>query len=390
MNALAHYRTDLDYADAPAGTVAGIAGERLRGVPISVFVDNLAKVFGDTAALNGVSLDIAGGELIALLGPSGSGKTTLLRLIAGLDFPTSGRVLFGDEDASAKSVQERNVGFVFQHYALFRHMTVFENIAFGLRVRGRAARPPEAAIRKRVGTLLELIKLPGLENRYPTQLSGGQRQRVALARALAVDPRVLLLDEPFGALDAKVRKDLRRWLREIHDHTGHTTVFVTHDQEEALELADRVVVMNDGRIEQVGTADDIYDRPATPFVFDFIGDSSALPVTIDKGHVFLDDRVLALDAKAQPDGPATLFFRPNHIELSSGAAQESGALVGVVRAARRIGDIRRLELEAGLARHRFEIDVPIDASVNVQGRIAFRIVKSRLFPGHTADSQAVV
>jgi sulfate transport system ATP-binding protein len=390
MNALAHYRTDLDYADAPAGTVAGIAGERLRGVPISVFVDNLAKVFGDTAALNGVSLDIAGGELIALLGPSGSGKTTLLRLIAGLDFPTSGRVLFGDEDASAKSVQERNVGFVFQHYALFRHMTVFENIAFGLRVRGRAARPPEAAIRKRVSTLLELIKLPGLENRYPTQLSGGQRQRVALARALAVDPRVLLLDEPFGALDAKVRKDLRRWLREIHDHTGHTTVFVTHDQEEALELADRVVVMNDGRIEQVGTADDIYDRPATPFVFDFIGDSSALPVTIDKGHVFLDDRVLALDAKAQPDGPATLFFRPNHIELSSGAAQESGALVGVVRAARRIGDIRRLELEAGLARHRFEIDVPIDASVNVQGRIAFRIVKSRLFPGHTADSQAVV
>jgi sulfate transport system ATP-binding protein len=390
MNALAHYRTDLDYADAPAGTVAGIAGERLRGVPISVSVDNLAKVFGDTAALNGVSLDIAGGELIALLGPSGSGKTTLLRLIAGLDFPTSGRVLFGDEDASAKSVQERNVGFVFQHYALFRHMTVFENIAFGLRVRGRAARPPEAAIRKRVSTLLELIKLPGLENRYPTQLSGGQRQRVALARALAVDPRVLLLDEPFGALDAKVRKDLRRWLREIHDHTGHTTVFVTHDQEEALELADRVVVMNDGRIEQVGTADDIYDRPATPFVFDFIGDSSALPVTIDKGHVFLDDRVLALDAKAQPDGPATLFFRPNHIELSSGAAQESGALVGVVRAARRIGDIRRLELEAGLARHRFEIDVPIDASVNVQGRIAFRIVKSRLFPGHTADSQAVV
>ena len=390
MNALAQYRADLDYADAPAGTVAGIAGERLRGVPISVSVDNLAKVFGETAALNGVSLDIAGGELIALLGPSGSGKTTLLRLIAGLDFPTSGRVLFGDEDASAKSVQERNVGFVFQHYALFRHMTVFENIAFGLRVRGRAARPPEAAIRKRVATLLELIKLPGLENRYPTQLSGGQRQRVALARALAVDPRVLLLDEPFGALDAKVRKDLRRWLREIHDHTGHTTVFVTHDQEEALELADRVVVMNDGRIEQVGTADDIYDRPATPFVFDFIGDSSALPVTIDKGHVFLDDRVLALDAKAQPDGPATLFFRPNHIELSSGAAQESGALVGVVRAARRIGDIRRLELEAGLARHRFEIDVPIDASVNVQGRIAFRIVKSRLFPGHTADSQAVV
>ena len=272
MNALAHYRTDLDYAGAPAGIVAGIAGERLRGVPMSVSVDNLAKAFGETAALNGVSLDIAGGELIALLGPSGSGKTTLLRLIAGLDFPSTGRIRFGDEDASAKTVQERNVGFVFQHYALFRHMTVFENIAFGLRVRGRSVRPPEAAIRKRVATLLELIQLPGLESRYPTQLSGGQRQRVALARALAVDPRVLLLDEPFGALDAKVRKELRRWLREIHDHTGHTTVFVTHDQEEALELADRVVVMNDGRIEQVGTADDILDKPATPFVFDFIGD----------------------------------------------------------------------------------------------------------------------
>jgi sulfate transport system ATP-binding protein len=390
MNALAHYRTELDYADAPRGVVAEVAGERLRGEPMNVSIKDLVKDFGTTAALNGVSLEIAGGELIALLGPSGSGKTTLLRLIAGLEFPTSGRIRFGEEDASAKSVQERNVGFVFQHYALFRHMTVYENIAFGLRVRPRTTRPNEASIRKRVATLLELIQLAGLERRYPTQLSGGQRQRVALARALAVDPRVLLLDEPFGALDAKVRKDLRRWLREIHDHTGHTTVFVTHDQEEALELADRVVVMNNGRIEQVGTADDVYDRPATPFVFDFIGDSSALPVTIDKGHVFLDDRVLALDAKAQPDGPATLFFRPNHIALSSGVDQESGALVGVVRAARRIGDIRRLELEAGLARHRFEIDVPIDVSVNLQGRVAFRIVKSRLFPGQAAHSQAAV
>ncbi|HZO46137.1 MAG TPA: sulfate ABC transporter ATP-binding protein [Xanthobacteraceae bacterium] len=356
---------------------------------MTVSVKDLFKDFGTTAALNGVSLDIAGGELIALLGPSGSGKTTLLRLIAGLEFPTSGQIRFGEEDASAKSVRERNVGFVFQHYALFRHMTVYENIAFGLRVRPRATRPDEATIRKRVSTLLELIQLPGLERRYPTQLSGGQRQRVALARAIAVDPRVLLLDEPFGALDAKVRKELRRWLREIHDQTGHTTVFVTHDQEEALELADRVVVMNNGKIEQVGTADDIYDRPATPFVFDFIGDSSALPVTVDKGHVFLDDRVLAVDAKAQPDGPATLFFRPNHIELSS-TGQESGALVGVVRAARRIGDVRRLELEAGLARHRFEIDVPIDANVNLHGRVAFRIVKSRLFPGQAAHSQASV
>ena len=379
MNVRAHYRTDLNYADAPVGTVAGIAGERLRSEPMNVSVHNLAKDFGETAALNGVSLDIAGGELIALLGPSGSGKTTLLRLIAGLDFPTSGRILFGDEDASAKTVQHRNVGFVFQHYALFRHMTVFENIAFGLRVRARAMRPAESAIRKRVATLLELIQLPGLENRYPTQLSGGQRQRVALARALAVDPRVLLLDEPFGALDAKVRKELRRWLREIHDHTGHTTVFVTHDQEEALELADRVVVMNDGRIEQVGTADDIYDRPATPFVFDFIGDSSALPVLVDKGHVFLDDRVLALDATGQPDGPATLFFRPNHIRLIHQAGQDAESIVGVITAARRIGDIKRLELEAGLARYGFQIDVPNDAEAPSSGRVAIQPTKWRLF-----------
>ena len=380
MNALVHYRSELDYAEAPPIAVAEVAGEKLRGEPLNVTVDNLAKTFGDTAALNGVSLDIAGGELIALLGPSGSGKTTLLRLIAGLDFPTSGRILFGDEDASKKSVQERNVGFVFQHYALFRHMTVFENIAFGLRVRPRATRPNEAAIRIRVATLLDLIQLSGLEKRYPRQLSGGQRQRVALARALAVDPHVLLLDEPFGALDAKVRKELRRWLREIHDHTGHTTVFVTHDQEEALELADRVVVMNDGRIEQVGSADEIFDRPATPFVFDFIGDSSALPVSVENGQVYFDNRALALAVKDHPDGPATLFFRPNHISLSHQEGEEGGAIVGVVKCSRRIGDVKRLELEAGPARHRFEIDVPVDADLQKSGRVAIRLTKWRLFP----------
>jgi sulfate transport system ATP-binding protein len=383
MNALLPYGDDIDYVDAPRSVVAKLTGERCIGEPMDVSIDNLAKTFGETAALNGVSLDIAGGELIALLGPSGSGKTTLLRLIAGLDFPTSGRILFGSEDASAKTVQERNVGFVFQHYALFRHLTVFDNIAFGLRVRPRSARPDEPTIRARVASLLELIQLAGLERRYPTQLSGGQRQRVALARALAVDPRVLLLDEPFGALDAKVRKELRRWLREIHDHTGHTTVFVTHDQEEALELADRVVVMNDGRIEQVGTADDIYDRPSTPFVFDFIGDSSALPVTVEKGHVYLDDRVLAVDARGEPDGTATLFFRPNHIRLVAAPDQASGAIVGVVRASRRIGDMRRVELEAGMARHRFEVDVPIDADVAQNGRVALQLTKWRLFPRPT-------
>jgi sulfate transport system ATP-binding protein len=377
MNALAHYHRDIDHVLAGVDDIPQIVTEKLRGDPLTVTIQNLVKAFGETPALHGVSLDISGGELIALLGPSGSGKTTLLRLIAGLDFPTSGRILFGDLDASAKSVQERNVGFVFQHYALFKHMTVFENIAFGLRVRPHGTRPAEAAIRSRVMTLLDLVQLSGLEKRFPTQLSGGQRQRVALARALAIEPRILLLDEPFGALDAKVRKELRRWLREIHDRTGHTTVFVTHDQEEALELADRVVVMNQGRIEQVGSADDIYDRPATPFVFDFIGDSSGLPVTVDKGQVSLDDRVLSLDAKGYPDGPATLFFRPNHVRV---AGQEGGAVAGVVIGSRRIGDIRRLELETGLARHRFEVDVPLDVDVQKKGRLAVQLTKWKLFP----------
>lgn len=377
MNALAHYHRDIDHVLAGVDEIPHDATEKLRGAPLTVTIDKLVKAFGNTPALHGVSLDIAGGELIALLGPSGSGKTTLLRLIAGLDFPTAGRILFGNDDASARSVQERNVGFVFQHYALFKHMTVFENIAFGLRVRPHATRPAEADIRKRVMTLLDLVQLSGLEKRYPSQLSGGQRQRVALARALAIEPRILLLDEPFGALDAKVRKELRRWLREIHDRTGHTTIFVTHDQEEALELADRVVVMNQGRIEQVGSADDIYDRPSTPFVFDFIGDSSALPVIVDKGHVYLDDRVLSIDAKGEPDGPATLFFRPNHVRITS---QEGGAIAGVVSSSRRIGDIRRVDLETGLARHRFEIDAPLDVDVQKKGRLAVQLTNWKLFP----------
>ena len=233
-------------------------------------IEELAKEFGATTALLPVSLSIPSGALIALLGPSGSGKTTLLRILGGLETPTSGRVLFDGQDATGLSVQERRAGFVFQHYALFRHMTVFENIAYGLRARPRRQRPPEAEIRRRVNRLLELIHLPDIARRYPTQLSGGQRQRVALARALAIEPRMLLLDEPFGALDARVRKELRAGLREIHDQTGLTPVFVTHDQDEAMELADLVVVMSMGRIEQIGTPADIRSRPATRFVADFV------------------------------------------------------------------------------------------------------------------------
>ena len=250
---------------------------------MEVRVENVRKAFDRHPALHEVSLAIASGELAALVGPSGSGKTTLLRLIAGLEAPCAGRVLFGAEDASRLSVQDRRVGFVFQHYALFRHMTVLENVGFGLSVRPRALRPARAEIDRRARELLELVQLGGLEKRYPPQLSGGQRQRVALARALAIEPRVLLLDEPFGALDAQVRRDLRRWLRELHDRTGHTTVFVTHDQEEALELADRVVVMSQGRIEQAAAPDEVYDRPASAFVHGFIGESSRLPVRVIGG-----------------------------------------------------------------------------------------------------------
>ena len=246
---------------------------------MSIQLTGIAKRFGSFVAVDRLDLDIATGELLALLGPSGSGKTTLLRIIAGLEFPDAGTVRFHGEDATEKRARERQVGFVFQHYALFGHMTIFENVAFGLRVRPRTERPPEAEIRKKVNALLELVQLDWLADRFPNQLSGGQRQRIALARALAVEPRVLLLDEPFGALDAKVRQELRRWLRRLHDDIHVTTVFVTHDQAEALEVADRIVLMNHGRIEQAGTPAEVYDHPASPFVVEFLGHVNRLPVT---------------------------------------------------------------------------------------------------------------
>ena len=256
-------------------------------MPVGIEVRKLTKQFGSFVALRDVSVTVRTGELVALLGPSGSGKTTLLRIIAGLEEADAGTVLFDGDDASARSAKDRGVGFVFQHYALFRHMTVFENVAFGMRVRPRTHRPSKEEIARRVNELLALVQLDYLGDRYPSQLSGGQRQRVALARALAVEPRVLLLDEPFGALDAKVRQELRRWLRRLHHEIHLTSVFVTHDQEEALELANRVVVMNEGRIEQDGTPDDVVVRPATQFVTDFLGN-----VNIFHGRV----RVETIDA----------------------------------------------------------------------------------------------
>ncbi|GCL61797.1 sulfate/molybdate ABC transporter ATP-binding protein [Pseudaquabacterium pictum] len=239
---------------------------------MSIEVRNLNKRFGPTVVCDNLNLDIPDGELVALLGPSGSGKTSLLRIIAGLEVPDSGTVLFHGQDATHTDVRDRQVGFVFQHYALFPQMTIFENVAFGLRVRPKATRPSEGEIKSKVTALLKLVQLDWIADRYPHQLSGGQRQRIALARALAVEPKVLLLDEPFGALDAKVRKELRRWLRRLHDEMHVTSVFVTHDQDEAMEVADRIVVMNQGRIEQVGSPDAVYDHPATPFVLQFLGD----------------------------------------------------------------------------------------------------------------------
>jgi sulfate transport system ATP-binding protein len=343
---------------------------------MQVSIENAVRTFGTTPALHGVSLDIRPGELVALLGPSGSGKTTLLRILAGLDFPTSGRVLFDGEDALKLTVQQRHVGLVFQSYALFRHMTVLENVGFGLRVRPWAHRPRRQEIRRRALELLDLVQLAGLEQRFPSQLSGGQRQRVAFARALAIEPRLLLLDEPFGALDAKVRRELRRWLREIHDATGHTTVFVTHDQEEALELADRVVVLSEGRVEQVGSPDEIYDKPNSPFVFSFIGESSVLPVRVEQGRVWLDGRQLDLAADKFPNGPAQLYLRPHDVDVVS---DKDGAIPGTVSMLRRHGGSRRVELEIGDQGYCIEIELPPDFSQNLGSPIAVLPRRWRLF-----------
>ncbi|MBP8245749.1 MAG: sulfate/molybdate ABC transporter ATP-binding protein [Phenylobacterium sp.] len=287
---------------------------------MAISIRSVEKTFGRYRALNGVSLEIADGELLALLGPSGSGKTTLLRAIAGLELPEKGQILFDGRDMTYASAAARQVGFVFQQYALFRHMTLVRNIAFGLEVRKGAAKPPKAEIDKRVDDLLNLVELPGLGERYPAQLSGGQRQRVALARALAVSPSVLLLDEPFGALDATVRKSLRKELRRIHDATGVTTIFVTHDQEEALELADRVAILNHGVIEQVGTPQEVHDSPVGAFVAGFVGEANRLEGAV-KASRFLGGEI-ALPAPGAVDGVAVAFVRPHDL-LRAPAGEES-------------------------------------------------------------------
>jgi len=312
---------------------------------MSIEVKQLHKRFGAFTALHGVSLAFPEGELTALLGPSGCGKTTLLRCIAGLEAPDAGQVLFDGADASDRHVRERQVGFVFQHYALFKHMTVFENVAFGLRVRPRRQRPAEHEIRKRVHALLELVQLDWLGNRYPPQLSGGQRQRIALARALAVEPRVLLLDEPFGALDAQVRLELRRWLRRLHDELHVTSIFVTHDQEEALEVADRVVLMHHGRVEQVGAPQEVYQHPASPFVYGFLGKANVFRGCVHEG--VLAAGALRLDAPehAGVRGRAgAAFVRPHDLEVGRPDGGASGLPVRL-RRAHTVGPLAQLEVE---------------------------------------------
>ncbi|MFZ3180273.1 MAG: sulfate/molybdate ABC transporter ATP-binding protein [Methylocystis silviterrae] len=356
--------------DALAATEGSKRGTSIR-------IEGVEQDFGAFPALRDVSLHIQPGELVALLGPSGSGKTTLLRVIAGLNSPDRGRVLFDGENATNLPVQDRHVGMVFQNYALFKHMTVADNIGYGLRVRPRRTRPSRAAIKARVTELLQFVQLDGLGGRYPAQLSGGQRQRVALARALAIEPRVLLLDEPFGALDARVRKDLRRWLRDIHKQTGLTTVFVTHDQDEAMELADRVVVLNEGRIEQIGTPEELYDRPASPFVISFVGEAIALPVTISDGHVTFGGRELHIDTHGLRSGPARVFFRPADIAVT---AEGSGDLEGRVESLRRTPAGVRATIAIDGYDQTLEIDSPLERSASLGGRVPLSLAKARIFP----------
>jgi sulfate transport system ATP-binding protein len=313
---------------------------------MSIEVRNIRKTFGSFVALDNVSLEFPTGQLVALLGPSGCGKTTLLRIIAGLEYADQGSIILDGEDASATHVRERQVGFVFQHYALFRHMTVFDNVAFGLRVKPRKLRLPEAQIRKNVKELLELVQLDWLADRFPSQLSGGQRQRIALARALAVRPRVLLLDEPFGALDAKVRKELRRWLRRLHDELHITSLFVTHDQDEALELADRLVLMNRGKVEQTGTIREVYAQPATPFVYSFLGAVNKFTGHVQGDYLRVGGDVMPIAGGGGTEGQdAVAFARPHELDIIA----DNASTVGVPATVSRIldvGAIARVELSA--------------------------------------------
>ena len=312
---------------------------------MSIEVKNIHKSFGSHIALGDINLNFPDGELVALLGPSGCGKTTLLRIIAGLEQADSGQVLLEGEDASNTHVRERQVGFVFQHYALFRHMTVFDNVAFGIRMKPRSQRLADAQIRAKVHELLDLVQLDWLADRFPSQLSGGQRQRIALARALAVEPRVLLLDEPFGALDAKVRKDLRRWLRRLHDELHITSIFVTHDQDEALEVADRVVLMDHGKVEQVGTPQEVYRQPATPFVYGFLGASNTFHGRIEGQSLRVGNALLAHQSAGFDEGASVVAFaRPHDLKIITSSIQQLQGVPATISRILALGVTAHIEL----------------------------------------------
>jgi sulfate transport system ATP-binding protein len=358
---------------------------------MTITADGIAKSFNGFPALRGVNLAAARGEFVALLGPSGSGKTTLLRILAGLEFADHGRLLFNGQDVAAQGAGERNVGFVFQHYALFKHMTVAENVSFGLRVKPRDKRPTKGAIDLQVNELLRLVQLERLGDRYPSQLSGGQRQRVALARALAIQPGVLLLDEPFGALDAKVRKELRRWLRRLHDDMQLTSIFVTHDQEEALELADRIAVMNDGRIEQIGTPAEVYQQPATAFVYEFMGNANRLRCRIDRGRALVGP--LNLPAPEYPelrDAAGFAFVRPHDLMIGDPRGEGLEARVRQIFVA---GPAIRVELALLANGDMLEAEVPHGSPTSTliarDKLVSLTMTKVRAFPdAATAKSAA--
>jgi len=363
---------------------------------LQIEVKSLSKRFEQLKVLDRVNLQIRDKEFIGLLGPSGSGKTTLLRILAGLDFADSGGVEIDGRDSSSLSLEERGVGFVFQHYALFNHMTVFQNVAFGLEVKPRRVRKPAAQIAKRVRELLALVRLEAFTERFPAQLSGGQRQRVALARTLAIDPKVLLLDEPFGALDAKVRVELRRSLRDIHDAAGLTTVFVTHDQEEALDLADRVAIMNHGIIEQIGTPVEIYETPKSPFVFDFLGRTNSFDCVVRGGKAYLGDYQLALDSAVR-DGPAAAFVRPHDVVLSRAdrAAVEAGARLpgtALVRFMSALGEraIAELLYEKRLVEVEMTRQTLQDLGLKTGSKCTISLRHPRVYPRQEAEAQTRV
>lgn len=311
---------------------------------MSIHIEGIHKSFGKTRVLHDINLDLPSGQLVGLLGPSGSGKTTLLRIIAGLEHANGGRIHFNGNDVTKLHARDRNVGFVFQNYALFRHMTVFDNIAFGLSIMPRGRRPAKSEIQRRVNELLEMIQLSHVADRFPAQLSGGQRQRVALARSLAVEPRVLLLDEPFGALDAQVRKELRRWLRRLHDELHFTSIFVTHDQEEALDVSDQVVVMSQGKVEQIGSPDDIWQQPASRFVLEFLGEVNQIDGELHGSRFKVGHYPLQLPVASHRQGKASWYLRPHEISLST-AADTHHPLPVVVTDVNPRGALLRLELE---------------------------------------------